>query len=228
MKHIVYGLVWILLSSACTPFKTHDKSSNQLVQLVVDDEDDLSADLLADIRKTSEGETNLYQWKNRLLFYGAKKEADRFYQRCKTQFPKGTITRTSTPFYAFDRARCADGEKMEQASDHIVLSANLVADSAMQKAYLSYHHRQFEEWPEVSEGFCRAEFQQVLLYKIGRQLLLVIDIPKGADFEALNKRTVENNPRVDKWNHLMAAYQEGLPDTKAGEVWVRFEVMNVE
>jgi len=50
--------------------------------------------------------------------------------------------------------------------------------------------------------------------------MLVISIPKGESLDKLNPRTSENNPKVDEWNALMKKYQQGIPGTKKGEVWV--------
>ncbi|MNY52850.1 L-fucose mutarotase [compost metagenome] len=96
----------------------------------------------------------------------------------------------------------------------------------MQKEYLDYHATQFEKWPEVAKGFCNADFQQLRIFKHGRQLMLVISIPKGADLDKLNPRTSLNNPRVDDWNNLMKKYQEGIEGTKPAEVWVFFNKNN--
>lgn len=228
MKTVGHFLLWMLLLFACSPFKQNDRQNNQVLQLLLQEGDTLSADLVEDLLDKSESGFRLYRWKNRVLFYGKEKKVTALYNRCKTQLPKAEVTLFSNPFYVFNRKQCAEEMETRQAHDPIILSANLIADSAMQQAYLNYHHRQLAEWPEVSKGFCKAEFQQVFLFKTGRQLLLIINIPKGADFDLLNKRTVENNPRVAEWNRLMSTYQEGLPGTKAGEVWVRFGAMNDE
>uniref|UniRef100_F4CDD1 L-rhamnose mutarotase n=1 Tax=Sphingobacterium sp. (strain 21) TaxID=743722 RepID=F4CDD1_SPHS2 len=226
MKKLTCCFLWLLF--ACSSSAQQHGQPYQFVQLVLNDSDTLSAELMADLLNQSGSKDGLYHWRNRLLFYGKEEEAMAFYEQSKIRFPKAEVMLVREPFYVFDRTRCTDGKENSRKRDHLILSANLVADSAKQQSYLDYHRRQFDEWPEVSEGFCRAEFQQVQLFKTGRQLLLVIDIPEGANFEELNKRTVESNPRVDEWNRLMSTYQEGLSGTKANEVWVRFEVMNVE
>jgi hypothetical protein len=61
------------------------------------------------------------------------------------------------------------------------------------------------------------------VYKTGRQLMLVISIPKGESLDKLNPKTTENNPRVDEWNKIMSKYQEGIDGTKPGETWVFFQ-----
>jgi hypothetical protein len=58
------------------------------------------------------------------------------------------------------------------------------------------------------------------MYKNGRQLMLIISIPKGENLDTLNPKTTENNPRVNDWNTLMQKYQEGIEGTKKGETWV--------
>ncbi|MNR41583.1 L-fucose mutarotase [compost metagenome] len=106
------------------------------------------------------------------------------------------------------------------------MSTNLVKDKQLQKEYLDHHATQFEKWPEVAKGFCNADFQQLRIFKNGRQLMLVISIPKGASLDELNPRTTLNNPKVDDWNNLMKKYQEGIEGTKPGEVWVFFSKNN--
>jgi hypothetical protein len=123
------------------------------------------------------------------------------------------------PFYKFDRHYCSDKTTAKQW-DNIVLTARLVADTVKQQEYLNYHATQFQKWPEVAQGFCNASFQQLLVFRRGRQLMLIISIPKGASLDELNPKTSLNNPRVDDWNALMKQYQEGLPGTEPGEVWV--------
>ena len=122
-------------------------------------------------------------------------------------------------FYEFNRSHC--GEKPTTGEwQHILLTADLVENKKLQQEYLDYHATQFEKWPEISKGFCNAGFQQLLIYKHGRQLVLVISIPKGESLDKLNPKTTENNPRVDEWNKIMAKYQQGITGTKKGETWV--------
>jgi hypothetical protein len=160
----------------------------------------------------------IYGWENHLLVYDFQGDTTAL----RAQMPGGTLKIYTDPYYVFDRSTCADGQ-VDGPWEHKILSANLVADPVKQQEYLNYHKTQFEEWPEISEGFCRAEFQQLLMYRVGRQMILIISIPAGKDYDTLNARTVENNPRTDDWNLLMAQYQEGIEGTAPGETWVFFE-----
>lgn len=163
--------------------------------------------------------TAIYQWHNHYVIFDKVADVSVMQGRLQNNFP-GTLVKVYYDlFYEFNREYCSDTTTAKEW-DHILLTANLVANEKMQQEYLNYHATQFEKWPEVGQGFCNANFQQLLLYRSGRQLVLVISIPKGANLDKLNPKTTENNPRVDEWNRIMKKYQQGIGGTKAGETWV--------
>jgi len=172
------------------------------------------------------GIENIQQWNNRVIVYAHTAYRQQLKDRIAKEYPADQTILFENPFYNFNRKYCSD-KTVAKKWDNIVLSANLVKDSKMQQEYLNYHATQFQKWPEVSQGFCNASFQQLLVFKTGRQLMLVISIPKGESLDKLNPLTGKNNPRVDDWNNMMKKYQEGIEGTKKGEVWVFFkEVYN--
>lgn len=161
----------------------------------------------------------LYQWENHLVIYGLMNQPERTKKKLALAFPTLEIKIYENPIYNFQNfERCKD-VKVASEWENIVLTANLVADEKMQKEYVDYHTTQFEKWPEIAKGFCNADFQQLQVFKNGRQLMLVISIPKGESLDKLNPKTTENNPRVDEWNAIMKKYQTGVEGTKPGEVW---------
>jgi hypothetical protein len=164
--------------------------------------------------------STLYVWKNRVVVYAAIADLTVLQGKIQKAFASAEVKVYHDLFYEYSKKKhCTDTTTAKQW-DHIVLTTNLVADPKMQEEYLNYHATQFTKWKEVSAGFCNANFQQLLIYKNGRQLVLVISIPKGESLDALNPKTTENNPRVVTWNQLMSKYQEGIAGTKPGEVWV--------
>lgn len=165
--------------------------------------------------------TDFYKWNNRLLVYTNSLKVESLNQTLK-RFKATELKLYDDLFYNFNREKNC-GLATVKEWDHVILSANLVADEKLQNEYLTYHKTQFERWPELSKGFCNADFQQLGIFKNGRQLILIISIPKGAKLDDLNPKTTENNPRVDEWNKLMSKYQEGIEGTKKDEVWVFFE-----
>ncbi len=163
----------------------------------------------------------IYQWENHLLIFAGLKDPEALRKQLLSAFKNAEVKSYNKPFYEFNRQKNCRLEPAKEW-DHVILSANLVNDEKMQKEYLDYHATQFEKWPELSQGFCNADFQRLLIFKNGRQLVLIISIPKGKNLDELNPRTTLNNPRVDEWNAMMKKYQEGIEGTKPGEVWVFF------
>jgi hypothetical protein len=161
-----------------------------------------------------------YRWKNHIVLFGEAEDTAGISRLILQTGIDLKMKHYDTPMYVFDRLkRCGDSAVTNSLKDYL-LTANLVADSALQKEYMHYHEVQFKEWPEVAQGFCNADFQQLLVFRNGRQLLLVISIPGDKTLEELNPKTEENNPRVVEWNRMMGKYQEGIEGTGSGETWV--------
>jgi len=170
---------------------------------------------------------SVYWWKNHWVIYVDASEISNLKGKIKERYPNSNINLYEKPFYRFSRDEHCNDKRM-RSCEHVIMTANLVEDEAMQQAYMEYHRTQFEKWPEVSKGFCNADFQQVLVFRNGRQLMLVISIPKGKSLEELNPKTVEHNPRVKEWNAIMSNYQEGLADAPNDSTWITFEKITEE
>ncbi|MDN3548420.1 L-rhamnose mutarotase [Mucilaginibacter aquaedulcis] len=170
--------------------------------------------------------SSVYQWNNHLVVYSKNLNVTTLQKAVKLAYPTCTVKVYTKPFYDFDRKQQCGNMLLADEWDNIILTANLVNDSKLQQEYLNYHATQFKKWPEVAKGFCNANFQQLLVFRNGRQLMLVISIPKGESLDKLNPKTSENNPRVNEWNKLMKKYQEGIPGSKPGEVWAFFKNKN--
>ncbi|GAB4030509.1 L-rhamnose mutarotase [Spirosoma jeollabukense] len=203
-----------------------NKENPVIVELVVNTNQPIDLQKLKKVLiRTKVNPKSVYQWGNHYVIFDNVQDVSVLSGRLESAFPGTTIRTYYDLFYEFNRDRCDDKSKAS-AWDHTILTANLVADPKRQNEYLDYHKTQFEKWPEVARGFCNANFQQLLLYRNGRQLMLVISVPKGESLDKLNPKTTENNPRVDEWNARMKNYQEGISGTKPGEVWVELKPVN--
>lgn len=191
----------------------------ELVELLADKEKLNLAQLRNFLKENKVDPNSVYRWKNRYVIFDKIQDLSVFQSKLKKAFPQVTVRPYYDMYYQFDRSRC-EGKETAKELEHILLTANLVADPGKQKEYLNYHATQFEQWPEIAAGFCNADFQRLIMFRNGRQLMLVISIPKGKTLDELNPKTTENNPRVADWNKIMAQYQEGIEGTKKNEVWV--------
>lgn len=165
--------------------------------------------------------SQVYQWKGYTLLKTNDEIAKKLASAWLANYPAIPYKVFNDLFYTFDRSNCA-GEKIKE-TDFVLLTAQLVEDTAKQEAYYKAHKNQYKEWPEVAAGFCKAGFDEVLVYRNGRQLLLYISFPKGQDFKVIDQLTTKDNPRVVDWNKRMSTYQEGIPGTGKNETWIFYK-----
>jgi hypothetical protein len=193
---------------------------NEVIEIVTKTGEVLDIQKLKNILLQNKMDTAaIYQWQNHYVIFDRVQDIGVMQGRLQNNFPNAEVKVYPDMFYEFNRKYC-DNKNTAKEWDHILLTCNLVADKKLQQEYLNYHATQFEKWPEISKGFCNASFQQLLIFKNGRQLVLVISIPKDENLDKLNPKTTENNPKVDEWNKIMGKYQEGIPGTKPNETWV--------
>lgn len=226
MKHLIYTfLISTLFLWNCnsnSPQKPKNENTvvkySSIVEIVAQDSTD-TRKVITSLEKSNISKSTIYQWKNHIIIYDTIQSITDIKDKLISDSLNVTVNYYETPFYIFDRSTCDNKSTVSEWS-HTIMTANLVADTTMQKEYMDYHATQYENWPEVANGFCKADFQQLLVFRNGRQLMLIISIPKGENLDDLNPKTTENNPRVDEWNKIMSKYQEGIEGTKEGESWV--------
>ncbi|WP_437919027.1 L-rhamnose mutarotase [Sphingobacterium sp. LRF_L2] len=166
--------------------------------------------------------TNVFHWKNYTLLLTTDELSKKMAGAWLATYPQVEYKLFNNLFYSFDRSRC-DVQTETQDTDFVLLTAQLRDDKSKEEAYLEAHKKQYEEWPEVAKGFCQAGFEEVLLYRNNRQLMLYISFPKGKKFEDIDPLTLKDNPRVEEWNRLMGTYQEGIAGTAANETWIFYK-----
>ena len=152
----------------------------------------------------------LQQHGQRLIIVDSKTANEARVSQLREQFPAVQIIHFENDVYHFDAQKHCNTPHAKQRQ-YIVLSTQLVADTHMQNQYLHYHEHQFELWPEVAKGFCQAAFDELIIFKHERELMLIIALDASLNFETQNAKTTLNNPRVDEWNALMAKYQTSRP-----------------
>lgn len=224
IRYFFSGILLLSFFASCNQLPKKASSQNEkaesnyrvAVELVLNDET-LKDSLLDQLSGIA---LDRYQWENHIILFGNPKDTTGIAELIRQTGIDMKIKHYDNPMYAFDRAEhCGDSTVAKPWRDYL-LTANLVADSGMQQEYLHYHEVQFTEWPEVAQGFCNADFQQLLVFRNGRQLLVVISILADKTLDELNPKTEENNPRVVEWNKIMSKYQEGIEGTAPGESWV--------
>lgn len=208
----------LLLLFSCS----EKRKESAIIEIVFNQHEEVTGEIMQFYQQEKRVLKGIYQWENHWLLCVDASESKQIQSKIEKHFPRTIQKNYDKPFYQFNRQEhCNQKSAAEWTS--VIMTANLVEDVDMQEEYMKYHQTQFENWPEVSQGFCNADFQQLLLFRNGRQLMLVISIPKGEDLDELNPLTTENNPRVDEWNSIMSKYQEGVENAPEGATWIEFQ-----
>lgn len=213
-----FVLILTLVLPSC---KSEVKSIPSIIELVDTDSTVTNEKILQFCVANQIEKKSVFNWQNHWIFYTDQSSLETLDYKIRTEFQKEVINVYPEPFYNFNRKVFCKKEPAEKWQ-HIIMTANLVDNPVLQHEYMRYHEIQFNEWKEVPQGFCNADFQQVLVFKHDRQLMLVISFPEGKTLDELNPKTEENNPRVKEWNSIMSRFQVRIEDAPEGSTWVIF------
>jgi len=219
MRWLFFPVILILIFFSCSSEKEQYKALVEITDTGYRISDVTFSDFLKEFDIDF---SDVYQWENHRLLLLNNIKAEKIKLRIEEKFPGAVVKFFREPFYVFDAENCLPAVKQKQGQNYI-FTANLVADTIKQNEYMDFHARQSVDWPEVAQGFCNAGFQQLLVYRSGRQLILIIRIPVDKTLDELNPKTIEHNPKMVEWNGIMATYQEGLEQAPDSVVWVEYE-----
>lgn len=97
-----------------------------------------------------------------------------------------------------------------------VYTLNLRNDPDVISQYKNFHRA---VWPEVKESLKSVGIINCRIYLLGCRLVNILDVIDAFDPERDFARYVEGKPIVEKWDKMMATFQECVPEAKEGEWW---------
>jgi hypothetical protein len=157
-----------------------NEEHNEVIEMVVKDGKQLDINKLKQLLTQNKIDSSaVYQWQNHYVIFAKIADVGVMKGRLKNNFPDAEVKVYHDMFYEYSKKKYCTDKTVAKEWDHVLLTANLVTDKKLQQEYLDYHATQFEKWPDIAKGFCNADFQQLLIFRNGRQLMLVISIPKG-------------------------------------------------
>ena len=95
----------------------------------------------------------------------------------------------------------------------------LVDDEAMIEKYVEVHRH---VWPEVIEGQHEVGILQMQIYRLGRQLFMVMDTADEFDFDRDMAR-LATLPRQAEWEAYVAQFQGCSVNARSDEKWQLME-----
>ena len=138
-----------------------NEEHNEVIEMVVKAGKSIEVSKLKQLLAKNNMDSNsIYQWQNHFVIFTKIADVGVMQGRLQSNFPEAEVRAYHDMFYEYSKKKhCAD-KTVGKEWDHILLTANLVADKKKQQEYLDYHAAQFEKWPDIARGFCNADFQQ--------------------------------------------------------------------
>lgn len=105
------------------------------------------------------------------------------------------------------------------------LALDLVDDPARIAEY-EEHHKKVA--PEILKSITDSGITNMILYRTGNRLFMIIEAEDHFDFEEKSKMDA-SNAKVQTWEALMDTYQQRLPWSEDGDKWVLMkEIFNLK
>ena len=98
-------------------------------------------------------------------------------------------------------------------------TVDLKDNAALIAEYRKYHEK---IWPEITESIRNSGIEGMEIYLLGTRMFMIMEVNETFTFEK-KARADQQNPKVQEWEELMWKFQQGLPDVKPGEKWLRME-----
>jgi L-rhamnose mutarotase len=101
-----------------------------------------------------------------------------------------------------------------------VYTLNLKDDPEVILTYKEYHKA---VWPEVQASLLGVGIIQMRIYLLGRRLVNIMDTNDEFEPDRDFARYTAGNSTVQKWDAMMAQFQEKVPEAREGEWWALME-----
>lgn len=103
---------------------------------------------------------------------------------------------------------------------NIVYTLNLKDDPEIIRKYREYHQA---VWPEVESSLKSVGITGMRIYLLGRRLVMVVEAVDEFEPDRDFARYTQDNPVTQKWDKMMAQYQEKVPEAGENEWWALME-----
>jgi L-rhamnose mutarotase len=107
------------------------------------------------------------------------------------------------------------------------LTLELQDDDELIRQYEQYH-QPGNVWPEILESIRGAGIENMQIFRLGTQLVMVLDVTPNFSFEAKAKSD-SSNPKVQDWERLMERFQRvGVTQENAGKWQVMKQIFEFQ
>ncbi len=102
-------------------------------------------------------------------------------------------------------------------SQRFCLTLMLKEDPELIREYLYWHQKE-HLWPEIPEGIKAAGIQEMEIYRINNQLVMIIEAGPDFEFER-DMKLLSTLPRQQEWEAFVSRFQKSAPGETSAEKW---------
>ena len=107
----------------------------------------------------------------------------------------------------------------------IVMTTDLVNDSAAIKQYEFYHSKQ-GVWPEIKKANELSGIKEIQIYRFNNRLVMMYSYPENTDLTKMDSLYNSAGERVKQWGAMMNKFQKSIPGTDTSRKWVTMKLIH--
>ena len=107
----------------------------------------------------------------------------------------------------------------------IVMTTDLVNDSAAIKQYEYYHSKQ-GVWPEIKKANELSGIKEIQIYRFNNRLVMMYSYPENTDLTKMDSLYNSAGERVKEWGVMMNKFQKSIPGTDTSRKWVKMKLIH--
>jgi L-rhamnose mutarotase len=122
-------------------------------------------------------------------------------------------------------AGCGDAPKPSRPMRTLMMTTELVADSAVYRFYDSMHSAA-AVWPALEKANRAAGIEEVRIWRYGNRLAMLLRLPADTEPAVTDSLYLSADPSVADWGRLMSNLQRALPGVDTTRKWVEMETIH--
>ena len=107
----------------------------------------------------------------------------------------------------------------------IVMTTDLVNDSAAIKQYEYFHSKQ-GVWPEIKKANELSGINEIQIYRYNNRLVMMYSYPENADLTKMDSLYNSAGERVKEWGAMMNKFQRSIPGSDTTQKWVTMKLIH--
>jgi L-rhamnose mutarotase len=122
-------------------------------------------------------------------------------------------------------ASCVEAAKPARPMRTLMMTTELVPDSAVYRFYDSMHSAA-AVWPALEKANRAAGIEEVRIWRFDNRLAMLIRLPADADPATTDSLYLSADPSVADWGRMMSNLQRALPGVDTSRKWVEMQTIH--